>query len=415
MENTSKSFLDTEFKDVRQQTLDGKRYFKVEDVAQWFGYNEQRKLTRKIPEDKLIFLSERTGGGIQQVRYLLEGGLWDAALVSEPRKSKYLTDEVKEARQSKIEKLKWWLFHKVLPSISHNKAYVAGQENLPEEMQKGVAKQLYKLYESLNKTLNKLENLREKLEAQRDALHERGMYDEAEKIDQAIDDLDARVDEVAGAKVPTLEELVTNLTGSLNAIEIDGQVCFVAARIAEKLGYDDSTHMTRNLSDDELINMSQRGGHKEEDANFAKDGRQDLRGAAVPTIFITEAGLYRAIFNAMPQRSKTMAEEEKAERIAQLEAIKNKVTDVIVPSVREFGGYIEGLENLPEAERATYAKAVTSISSIINKNEFEIQEIEDVIDECDEKIYQYDRFDGASDMGEREDQDELPSDNHYDW
>lgn len=111
----------------------------------------------------------------------------------------------------------------------------------------------------------------------------------------------------------------------------DGEPWFVAADIAEPLGYRDAANMTRNLDDDEkgTHNLSIR----------SDNGIEQLR----EVLIINESGLYSAILRSRRKEAKRF---------------KKWITSAVLPSIRQHGGYLAGQEDLSPALVARLHKTI---------------------------------------------------------
>lgn len=101
----------------------------------------------------------------------------------------------------------------------------------------------------------------------------------------------------------------------------DGNPLFVASDIAKALGYRSAPDMTRRIDPEDKWYAELR-------MNLA-DGRKQVRQMTV----INESGLYQAIFASRLQSAKKFAK---------------WVTSVVLPSLREHGAYVSGIEKLPK-------------------------------------------------------------------
>lgn len=114
------------------------------------------------------------------------------------------------------------------------------------------------------------------------------------------------------------DNVATGNTFALSAIEKDGQAWFVANDVCKALGLHPTA--TRRLDDDE------KGLHK----------TQTLGGIQQMGI-VNESGLYSLIFSSNKESAKQF---------------KKWITSVVIPSIRQHGGYITGQEALPQEEQA---------------------------------------------------------------
>lgn len=112
-----------------------------------------------------------------------------------------------------------------------------------------------------------------------------------------------------------VEKFLNENFGEVRVIEENGILLFVAQDIAKVLQYDKATDLTRNLEDDEK-------------------GKQTLRtpGGDQELTIINESGLYNAILS-ITKRNK--------ERYELSRDFKRWVTNEIIPTIRNTGGFVE--------------------------------------------------------------------------
>lgn len=116
---------------------------------------------------------------------------------------------------------------------------------------------------------------------------------------------------------------------AVRTVAKDGSTWFVAKDIADVLGYRDAANLARNLDGDEkdTHNLSTLGGEQE-------------------ALIISESGLFAAILRSRRKEAKDF---------------RKWVTSVVLPSIRQHGGYAKGQEDLPEA-------LVTNLHRTIREN-----------------------------------------------
>ncbi|MCG9055672.1 Bro-N domain-containing protein [Laribacter hongkongensis] len=121
------------------------------------------------------------------------------------------------------------------------------------------------------------------------------------------------------------------LQSPVRVLSRDGEPWFVAADIAELLGYRDAANMTRNLDDDEkgTHNLSIR----------SDNGIEQLR----EVLIINESGLYSAILRSRRKEAKRF---------------KKWVTSTVLPLIRQHGGYLAGQESLSPTLVAALHKTI---------------------------------------------------------
>ena len=127
--NEIQIFSNPEFGEIRTLEIDGEMWIAGKDVCGAFGdTNHNRSLSRIDEIDKKI-LSVQTNGGMQNVIFINESGLYSLLFAMQPQKANH--DGVQDAypleiqqRIDKLHKFKFWVTHEVLPSIRKHGAYV---------------------------------------------------------------------------------------------------------------------------------------------------------------------------------------------------------------------------------------------------------------------------------------------------
>jgi len=114
------------------------------------------------------------------------------------------------------------------------------------------------------------------------------------------------------------DNVATGSSMGISALEKDGQAWFVANDVCNALGLHRTA--TRRLDEDE------KGVHK----THTLGGFQEVA-------IINESGLYSLIFSSNKAAAKVF---------------KKWITAVVIPSIRQHGGYINGQEALPPEEQA---------------------------------------------------------------
>lgn len=119
----------------------------------------------------------------------------------------------------------------------------------------------------------------------------------------------------------------------LSVVELDGAPWFVAMDVAKALGYRDAHNMARRLDDNEVrtLIVSTNGGDRE-------------------ATIINESGLYSVILKS---------------RKPEARRFKSWVTDVVLPSIRQNGGYVIGQE--VDSSEVFLAKAVAHAHAVITR------------------------------------------------
>ena len=134
--------------------------------------------------------------------------------------------------------------------------------------------------------------------------------------------------------------------GSVRAIEVDGGPWFVASDIAMILNYRSANDMTRILDEDE------KGTHS----------MGTLGGFQAMTI-ISESGLYSCILRSTKSEAKKF---------------KKWVTSVVLPSIRNNGGYIANQEN--STPEQIVANALVVAKNIIDTKNKQIETMKPKVD-----------------------------------
>ena len=144
-----------------------------------------------------------------------------------------------------------------------------------------------------------------------------------------------------------IKEFVNETFGKLNVVFKDGEPIFIGKEVAEALGYADYRDALKKHVD-------------KEDRYFIKKSELSNRGVA-PSLeipnrglsCINESGLYSLII---------------ASKLPSAKKFKDWITKVVLPSIRQNGGYIEGQEALVgeelekvKAEIKTLRKTVTDL------------------------------------------------------
>ena len=123
-----------------------------------------------------------------------------------------------------------------------------------------------------------------------------------------------------------MENVATGDSFSLSVVEMNGQPWFIASDVCDSLGLHRTA--TRRLDADEKNTVLIEHGNR--------------RGNPNVTI-INESGLYSLIFRSR---------KEAAQRF------KKWITSVVIPSIRQNGGYINGQEALSKPEQAATLQVI---------------------------------------------------------
>lgn len=110
---------------------------------------------------------------------------------------------------------------------------------------------------------------------------------------------------------------------AIRVVEEGREPFFVAKDVCDILGYTDSEAMTRRLDEDEVVNLKDL--LKTDKLSGSRDNIPS--GVRYDTIFISESGLYTAIFGSTKPEAKPF---------------KKWVTHEVLPSIRKTGGYNMG-------------------------------------------------------------------------
>jgi len=116
------------------------------------------------------------------------------------------------------------------------------------------------------------------------------------------------------------DNVATGDSFALSALEKDGQGWFIAADVCKALDIKNSSDAMSRLDDDEK-----------------GVGNTDTLGGRQQVAIINESGLYSLIFRSRKESAKRF---------------KKWVTSVVIPSIRQNGGYINGQEALSNEEQA---------------------------------------------------------------
>ena len=112
-----------------------------------------------------------------------------------------------------------------------------------------------------------------------------------------------------------IEQFLSEKFGEVGAVKINNVIWFVASDVAKVLGYRMASDMTRNLEDDEKDTQTMR----------TLGGEQEVS-------IISESGLYSAVLS-ITKRNK--------ERYELSREFKRWITNEVIPTIRETGGYVE--------------------------------------------------------------------------
>lgn len=154
---------------------------------------------------------------------------------------------------------------------------------------------------------------------------------------------------------------------NVEVFEYEGKVLFNPYHVGECLGIADVKSSIRNFKDSQKIKITNKD-LKVHDMHFRK-----LHNTG--EVFLTEAGVYKLIFKST---------KESAERF------QDWVTDEVLPSIRQNGGYIMTDENMSDEE--IMARALLVAQATIEKKNKELEEKEKQIKVLSPKANAYDVF-----------------------
>jgi len=133
------------------------------------------------------------------------------------------------------------------------------------------------------------------------------------------------------------------LNCKLRILEAEGQLLFYAKDIAEYLDYSESSNIRRILDEDEWFNF------QDITLSCSHHDSKEIEGLRSTSLFITESGLYHAIFKSTKDDAKNF---------------RRWVTKEVLPSIRKTGSYsvskkIELLEKETKAQQAQINELTT--------------------------------------------------------
>ncbi len=141
--------------------------------------------------------------------------------------------------------------------------------------------------------------------------------------------------------------------GDIRTVSIDGEPWFVASDIAKALGYRMASDLTRRICVEDKGTRLVR----------TPSGEQNMA-------IINESGLYDAILGS---------------KIESAKIFKHWVTSEVLPSVRKYGGYIDGQEKMSDEELVAKAlmiaqKQIEEKDSLIQEKEKQLVEQKPLVD-----------------------------------
>lgn len=148
----------------------------------------------------------------------------------------------------------------------------------------------------------------------------------------------------------TIQEFINKELGQIGTLQENGKIFFVASDVAKIMGYSPTTNMTRNLDDDE------KGIHV-----------VNTLGGEQKKLCITESGFYHAIFLANPNNAHTLDADTRAAKVEKLRMFRRWVTDVVLPSIRQSGAYVDGEEHLNKQDTQKLKKEKASLAKQVGQ------------------------------------------------
>ena len=169
----------------------------------------------------------------------------------------------------------------------------------------------------------------------------------------------------------------------VEVFEFEGRVLFNPKDVAKCLDIKDVNSVTRNFNDKQIIKLKNSDMHNIHIRKLNNAGEK----------FLTESGVYKLIFKSR---------KEDAERF------QDWVTDEVLPTIRETGGYIPVSQD--ESDEEFLAKALLVAQRTLERKNKLLQEKEEIIQLQQPKVEIYDMFvDKETTFGLRELRKELES------
>jgi len=140
----------------------------------------------------------------------------------------------------------------------------------------------------------------------------------------------------------------SNLFGNLNVFEEeDGNLWFFGRQVAEKLGYAIPRKAVLDHTDEnDRKYLKKSDCSKTEQSKFGELLWENPRDRK-PKLLINEAGLYSLILSS---------------KLDDVREFKNWVTHEVLPSIRKYGGYIQGQEALGEEDKEDMLLQISELS-----------------------------------------------------
>lgn len=135
--------------------IDGKEWFKAQDISEFFGYAKTTNMTRNIDfieENSYTHIMRTEQGNSYPAQFINEFALYE--VICKIRK-------VDVQRYTKAREFQKWVFEEVLPSLRKNNFYVDG-ENINENQITELKEEIGKLSQQVNNFSNILVNNKKK-------------------------------------------------------------------------------------------------------------------------------------------------------------------------------------------------------------------------------------------------------------
>ena len=163
-----------------------------------------------------------------------------------------------------------------------------------------------------------------------------------------------------------IKEFVNETFGKLNVVFKDGELIFIGKEVAEALGYADYRDALKKHVD-------------KEDRFFIKKSELSNRGVA-PSLeipnrglsCINESGLYSLII---------------ASKLPSAKKFKDWITKVVLPSIRQNGGYIEGQEALVGEELEKVKAEIKTLRKTVADLRTKNRNLMELLDEKENEIW----------------------------
>ena len=169
----------------------------------------------------------------------------------------------------------------------------------------------------------------------------------------------------------------------VEVFEFEGRVLFNPKDVAKCLDIKDVNSVTRNFNDKQIIKLKNSDMHNIHIRKLNNAGEN----------FLTESGVYKLIFKSRKESA---------------EKFQDWVTDEVLPTIRETGGYIPISKE--ESDEEILAKALLVAQRTLERKDRLLKEKEEIIQLQQPKVEIYDMFvDKETTFGLRELRKELES------